>query len=234
MQQPDSSRILPRALLMVTREEDQAKIDKILSTADIPIYFQARGLGTAPSEIMDILGLSGGAKQVTMGFLPKYMVKPVFETLNETCSLRKRGHGIAVTIPISGIQNHMLRVLKDEAREAMEQMFRGDEIEMKEKSEYSLIWVSVKSGYSDDVVDAARAAGAKGGTVMKGRRRNSERIQQLFGISVQDEQDFVMIIVPKARKAEIMSAISAACGTRTGAHGVVISLPIDDALGLEG
>lgn len=93
MQQPDSSRILPRALLMVTREEDQAKIDKILSTADIPIYFQARGLGTAPSEIMDILGLSGGAKQVTMGFLPKYMVKPVFETLNETCSLRKRGHG---------------------------------------------------------------------------------------------------------------------------------------------
>lgn len=76
MQQPDSSRILPRALLMVTREEDQAKIDKILSIADIPIYFQARGLGTAPSEIMDILGLSGGAKQVTMGFLPSIWSNP--------------------------------------------------------------------------------------------------------------------------------------------------------------
>ena len=57
---------------------------------------------------------------------------------------------------------------------------------------------------------------------MKGRRRNSERIQQLFGISVQDEQNFVMIIVPKVRKTEVMSAISAACGTQTGAHGVVI------------
>ncbi len=43
-----------------------------------------------------------------------------------------------------------------------------------------------------------------------------------------------MIIVPKVRKTEVMSAISAACGTQTGAHGVVISLPIDDALGLEG
>ena len=69
---------------------------------------------------------------------------------------------------------------------------------------------------------------------MNGRRRNSERIQQLFGISVQDEQNFVMIIVPKVRKTEVMSAISAACGTQTGAHGVVISLPIDDALGWDG
>ena len=40
----------------------------------------------------------------------------------------------------------------------------GDEAEMREKSEYSLIWVSVASGYSDEVVDAARNAGARGGT----------------------------------------------------------------------
>ena len=104
---------------------------------------------------------------------------------------------------------------------------------MKESSEFSLIWVSVESGCSDDVIDAARSAGARGGTVMKGRRRNSERASQHFGIAIQEEQDFVMIVVPRDKKGEIMSAISQACGLRTEAHGVVLSLPVDDVMGLE-
>ena len=91
----------------------------------------------------------------------------------------------------------------------------------------------VESGCSDDVIDAARSAGARGGTVVKGRRRNSERASQHFGIPIQEEQDFVMIVVPRDKKGEIMSAISQACGLRTEAHGVVLSLPVDDVMGLE-
>ena len=127
----------------------------------------------------------------------------------------------------------MLQMLNDEARSAVEAIQKGDEAEMKEKSEFSLIWVSVESGCSDDVIDAARSAGARGGTVMKGRRRNSERASQHFGIPIQEEQDFVMIVVPRDKKGEIMSAISQACGLKTEAHGVVLSLPVDDVMGLE-
>lgn len=50
--------------------------------------------------------------------------------------------------------------------------------------------------------------GARGGTVMKGRRRNSEHASQYFGISLQEEQEFVMIVVPREKKCEIMSAIT--------------------------
>ncbi len=74
--------------------------------------------------------------------------------------------------------------------------------EIKRESAYAIIWVSVNSGFSDDVIDAAREAGAKGGTVMKGRRRNLAKVSQNFGLPLQDEQDFVMIVVPKAKKTE--------------------------------
>ena len=104
---------------------------------------------------------------------------------------------------------------------------------MQEKSGYVVIWTSVDSGFSDDVVDAARSAGAKGGTVLKGRRRNSERLRQHLGISVQEGQEFVMIVAPRAKKSEIMSAICSACGLRTEAHGIVLSLPVDEVMGLE-
>lgn len=80
--------------------------------------------------------------------------------------------------------------------------------EIHEKSRYNAIFVAVEEGYSDQVIDTARAAGAKGGTVLRGRRRNSESISQHFGISIQDEQDLLMIIVPRDIKTEVMTAIT--------------------------
>ena len=135
------------------------------------------------------------------------------------------GRGIAFTIPITGMQGPMLRLIQ-------EQQKKGDGAEMKETPGNSVIWVSVAGGYSEDVVEAARSAGARGGTVMKGGRRGQEQMTQFFGISVQEEQEFVMIVVPDEKKTEVMSAINQACGLKTKAHGVVLSLPVDDAIGL--
>ena len=92
---------------------------------------------------------------------------------------------------------------------------------------------AVVNGYSDDVIDAARQAGARGGTVIKSRRRNSEHAQQFFGISIQEEQDLVLMVVPKAQKSAIMTAISEKCGSKTPAQGILFSLPVEDTIGLE-
>ena len=42
-----------------------------------------------------------------------------------------------------------------------------------------------------------------------------------------------MIVIPKDKKAEVMAAISDKCGLKTEAHGVVMSMPVDDVMGLE-
>ena len=132
----------------------------------------------------------------------------------------------------------MFHMLNDESRanveKQIEERIKGDMAEIHEKSGYNVIWVSVAAGYSDQVVDTARMAGARGGTILRGRRRNSEQVSQHFGISIQDEQDFVMIVVPREKKKEIMSAICRSCGLNTPAHGTVFSLPVDEAIGLEG
>ena len=98
---------------------------------------------------------------------------------------------------------------------------------------YVVIWVSVASGYSDEVIDAARASVDKGGTVLRGRQRHSERMSQHLGISLQEERDFVMIVVPREKKGAVMSAVSASCGLSSQAHGVILSLPVDEVFGLE-
>ena len=228
----------PRMILFITKVEDEKRLEELLDDLNIPIFYQCRGKGTAPSEMLDIFGLSGTTRVVTAGILPKCMVKDVFDRVGRQLSVHQRGGGIAITIPVTGIQHPILQFLNEEARSAAEQKINegieGDMVAMQEKSEFAVIWASVASGFSDDVVDAARSAGAKGGTVLKGRRRNSERLSQHLGLSVQDGQEFVMIVAPKSKKADIMSAICNACGLRTEAHGVVLSLPVEDAVGLEG
>ena len=219
-EQPKLS-VLQRVLLTITREEDEEKLLEIYDSMHLPICFQGRGQGTAPSELLDIFGLRGTGRLLTACILPKFMVPSALEALHQKLSFRQRGGGIAITVPVSGMQSHVMQMLNEEARNAIQQQEKGDEAQMKEKSEFSLIWVSVASGYSDDVVDVARAAGARGGA------------SQYFGISLQEEQEFVMIVVPREKKCEIMSAITTSCGLKTPAHGMVISLPVDDVMGLE-
>ena len=234
MQQPEKFPVFQRMLIIITQEDVQKKLDDAFDDFHLPVFFQCRGQGTAPSELMDILGLRGTTRLVTVVFLPKFLVGPVYDALCQKISFRQKGGGIAITIPINGIQSHILQMLNEEALSGMEELFKGDEADMKAHSQYAAIWVSVASGYSDEVIDAAREAGAKGGTVIKGRRRNSERARQFFGISIQEEQDVVMIVVPNEKKAAIMNAISESCGLKSSAHGVVLSLPVDEVFGLEG
>lgn len=228
----------PRIFIFVTRIEDEKRLQEILDLMQIPIYYQCRGEGTAKSEIMDILGFGGTTRLITIGLLPKFAVKELFAQMEKHMSFHQRGGGIIITIPVTGLQSPLFHMLNDESKETIEKAVRerieGDMAEVKEKSSYNVIWVSVEAGYSDEVIDTARAAGAKGGTVLHGRRRNSEQVSRHFGVSVQDEQDFVMIVVPKEKKSGIMTAICNACGLNTSAHGTVISMPVDDAIGLEG
>lgn len=227
----------PRMLVTVTNLEDGAKLERLFEGSGVPILYQCRGKGTASSEMMDIFGLSGTSRLITVAFLPKQKVGELFNAMENRLAFHQRGSGIAVSIPVTGLQNHILTLLKDEVRseveKRMEERMREDMQETKNSMEYVVLWVSVSTGYSDDVVDAARSAGARGGTILKGRRRNSDHVSQYLSTPKQEEQEYVMIVTPKSKKREIMAAISQACGLSTPAHGVVLSLPVDDAIGLE-
>lgn len=228
----------PRMVILITREEDKKKLEELFDTLRIPMCYQCRGKGTAPTEMLDIFGLSGTTRLITVGILPKFLVKDLERAAEDQLSFHRRGGGIALTIPVTGLQNPVFQMLNDEARENLKQHIKErteqDMAEVKKNMDYVVIWVSVASGYSDEVIDAARSAGAKGGTVLRGRQRNSERMSQRLGISMQEERDFVMMVVPREKKGAIMSAITSACGLSTKAHGVIVSLPVDDVIGLEG
>ncbi len=97
---------------------------------------------------------------------------------------------------------------------------------------FEVILCIVNKGFADRAMDAARAAGAKGGTILHGRGTASPDAEKLFGITIQPEKEIVMILVSAKSKDAILTALDDAVGTATDACGIAFTLPVEQTVGL--
>ena len=97
---------------------------------------------------------------------------------------------------------------------------------------YSLIVASVEQGSTDQVMEAARAAGATGGTILHARRAGVHEAERFYGITLQKEREILAILTPRAGKTAIMQAIAQSVPLEGEQGGVVFSLPVDGIEGL--
>jgi nitrogen regulatory protein PII len=97
---------------------------------------------------------------------------------------------------------------------------------------YSLVMAVVNQGYSEVVMEAAHTVGIPGATIVHARRSGIEDAVKFFGVTLQAEKEIVAIVAKQVQKKELMQAITKACGINTPAHGLVISLPVENCLGL--
>ncbi len=65
---------------------------------------------------------------------------------------------------------------------------------MDNQRQFDLILTIVNRGFADQVVDAARAAGAHGGTVFYARGTGVHEMEKFFAISIQPEKEVVSIM----------------------------------------
>ena len=100
------------------------------------------------------------------------------------------------------------------------------------KFEHEVIFCIVNAGFSDAVMDAAKEAGARGGTVLRARGTADKEAESIFQIAIQPEKEIVMILVPKAIKADVLHALYKAVGLKTPGQGIAFSMPVDQVVGL--
>ena len=74
---------------------------------------------------------------------------------------------------------------------------------------------------------AVSACGARPGLV------GAEEALSQWGFSLQEEKEAVMILAKAESKLAIMQAICDNCGLQSEAQGIVLSLPVDNVVGLE-
>lgn len=103
---------------------------------------------------------------------------------------------------------------------------------MSNDKQFDLIITIVNRGFADDVVDAARSAGAEGGTIMYGRGTGVHEHVKFFGITIEPEKEVVLILILSEKKQAVMEAICNKAGLLTPGKGISFSMPVDDAVGI--
>ncbi len=97
---------------------------------------------------------------------------------------------------------------------------------------YEAIFCIVNVGFSDAVMEAARKAGAGGGTILKGRGTGGREAEELFKINIQPEKELVMLLVPAEIKDRVLRALYDAAGLDSAGQGIAFSLPVERTIGL--
>ena len=188
----------------------------------ILMQFVLLGHGTASAEVMDLLGLDEPEKDVVLALLPGDSGR-VLSALTERLELYRPGRGIAFTIDLCSIS-----ALAHQRIAAAAAGTPTQKEEQTMRSQHELIVVITEHGFAADVMDTARGAGARGGTVVRGRSLAAEEAQKFLHITIQPEKDVVLILVPAAGRQPVMKAICA----QSAGHPLAFSLPVSDVTGL--
>ena len=220
-------------MVLITNMQDADKTAAIMKTHHAPIRTLLRGEGTASTEILSFLGLRVTEKAVIISTVQKKEVPELFEALNERIRLKKPGTGIAFTLPITGAGLVFMGRLEDDVRQKLMEQMEENENGMALEYNHNLLIITINSGYLDDVMAAAREAGASGGTVLHAHSLGSEGTKKKWGVDVLPEREMILILIGKEKCRDVMAAINEKCGVDSKAQGVVISIPVDAVAGIE-
>ena len=99
---------------------------------------------------------------------------------------------------------------------------------------FKLIVAMTENGLTDQAIEAARARGATGATVITSARGEGlHPAQSFFGLTVSGQRDIIFFLVEEHRSREILEAIgTACCFDAEPGTGVAFQVDIEDAVGL--
>ena len=214
--------------ITIAKRADADTVIELFQECEIPRVYSCLANGTAKSQLLDLLGLEQCEKAVHQAVVTHNKLHELIFNLERKLHIDMPGQGIALAIPLASIST----------KKSLDFFSGGHaEDEMKDKKQMhprqmELIIAICNKGCTEDVMDAARAAGAGGGTVLHAKgTAGTEYAEKFFGLSLVDEKEIIYIVAIKETRNAIMQAITDGAGPGTKAHALVFSLPVTDTAG---
>ncbi len=216
--------ILDLVAAIVDRDKAK-KMSELFESHKLPLVLAMLARGTATSETLDLYGLEATEKALLITVAGGDMAKQIMRAAKRKLFIDVPGNGIMLAIPIKSVGGgRTLAFLSGGAA--------PDNTAPELTFEHELIMAVANEGHTDTVMDAARSAGAAGGTVLHAKGTGGKLSEKFLGVSLADEKEVVLIVSKAAEKAAIMNAIAQQAGVDTAAGAIAFSLPISSVAGL--
>lgn len=198
----------------------------ITKDLQIPFSFTMMGNGTATRSQLDFYGLEAVEKEVVSFIADADLTARLFAVARERMFLDVPGRGIMMSIPLKSVGGGATLAFftNNETLEDTAPDFNN--------ITHELVIAICNHGFTDEVMDVAREAGAGGGTILHAKGTGAEYAQKFFGVTLAEEKEILLIASPVRDRDTIMQAITAQCGTKTKAGAIAFSLPLTQIMGV--
>ena len=212
-------------LISVLDRDRADDMTAIYQDHNLPVIVTFLGRGTARSEHLDLYGLQATEKAVVATVADSEKTKQIIRSAKRKLFIDIPGNGVMMAVPVKSVGGgRTLAYLTDNATP------EGGAPQM--QFDHELLVVILNQSYMDDVMNAARSAGAFGGTVLHAKGTGAKYAEKFFGVSLANEKEVILIAVRSGEKNAIMRAIMEQTGPHTPAGAITFSLPISSVAGL--
>lgn len=210
-------------IAITDRDKHKRMSELYLNTGMQPILTNL-GKGTARSEHLSLYGLDSTEKAIVSAVTNDEGTKQLIRAAKEKMFIDIPGNGVMLAIPLKSVAGG----------KTLSYLSGGKEIGGKPEMTFTheLIIAILNEGQSDAVMNAARDAGATGGTVLHAKGTGSRETGKFLSVSLAEEKDMVYIVAKSEEKAAIMKSINEKTGPGTKAGAICFSLPISSVVGL--
>jgi len=169
------------AIFSILSPEGAATMDAICAELGLRQSVMFRARGTAVQSMLDILGIESTARSVVLAVADDERREQLFEEARRRIYIGVPGHGLLVSVPVKSVGGGKTLAYLNQGADVHKRTV--EEIYPQE-----LIIVIANEGKNDMVMNAARSAGATGGTVLHGKGTTSPEMEKFFNVSIGRER----------------------------------------------
>lgn len=211
-------------VISIINPDSLDRLSAICEELSLPLSVILHGHGTAVQSMLDLLGIESTEKRIVLSVASDEKTAALITAEKHHLHIGVPGHGIVIAVPVKSIGGGKAVAY-----------LNGDNKLGKHAPTlnyaYELIVAIASEGSTDMVMNAARAAGARGGTVLHGKGTGAKDAPKFYNISIAEEKELVLIVAAADQKSEIMREILRKAGPGTPAGAIVFSLPTTEVAG---
>ena len=154
------------------------------------------GRGTVNNRFIDFIGLSDIRKELVYLIADRDTAYRALDEMDREFEFGKPNHGIVFTTTIKSLLGSTPVACRNENAERSA-----------DRTMYDIITTITEKGRAEQVIDAATAAGAKGGTIINARGSGIHETMRVFAMEIEPEKEIVLILSERERTQAIADSI---------------------------
>lgn len=211
-------------VISVINPKEEAILTDICKELELPLVFAMRGRGTAVREVLDILGIESNEKRIVVAVCGSDDTKKLIKEQKRRLFTGMPGHSVVISVPVKSVGGGRTMAFLNKEQPVEKQV---PELNY----DYELIVAICNGNRTDMVMNAARNAGARGGTVIHGKGTGRVGTEKFGKLSIFDEREVILIVTKAAEKKQIMQSVLKNAGPDSEAGTIILSLPVTEAAG---